>query len=491
MSSSHAAETPSEPHSVVEDRSTTDKLDERSEIDQGSQPSSTPQPGGKAVPSGDGSKDNHATPGPTSAGEESWVLRVSEGQSGTVSSSSPVADTSKVVGHKEGKEEQQNQSEAVELHNDDHGVGKASAEESAVDSGPPPLPPPKDEKYLNMAGGTARASPRPDHETEADGAESRRDPPLDTEFNEKEAVEGLEDDRGPGGDDSKSEIQSIMGQFDEGMGGPGMEEIMSHRLEIASPVLHPPRHSSLEPSNTGALSPTLASPISEKNQSAFSHPRRTSSLYGPPSPKFTRSPSEDQPSSPKTSSTIFRPPPPDPDPDLPFDFHRFLEQLRHRTADPVAKFLRSFLLEFGKKQWMVHEQVKIISDFLEFISKKMATCEVWRTVSDAEFDNAREGMEKLVMNRLYNQTFSPAIPPPEPLPGRQARRKGAPVSAGPGRRGQHQEDVERDEVLAQKVRIYGWVTEEHLDIKPIGEKGRKFLGLAQQGMLAAAGTVRD
>ena len=86
----------------------------------------------------------------------------------------------------------------------------------------------------------------------------------------------------------------------------------------------------------------------------------------------------DRTDSPRPASSIFQPPPPSPDPEpaLPFDFHRFLEQLRHRTADPVARFLRSFLNEFGKKQWAVHEQVKIISDFLEFISKKMAQCEV-------------------------------------------------------------------------------------------------------------------
>lgn len=155
------------------------------------------------------------------------------------------------------------------------------------------------------------------------------------------------------------------------------------------------------------------------------------------------------------------PPEPDPEPDLPFDFHRFLEQLRHRSADPVAKFLRSFLGEFGKKQWMVHEQVKIITDFLTFITNKMAQCDIWRGVSDAEFDNAREGMEKLVMNRLYTQTFSPAITS--------------------GRRGQHQEDIERDSVLAQKIRIYKWVREEHLDLKPVSDSGRRFLILAQQG----------
>ena len=175
------------------------------------------------------------------------------------------------------------------------------------------------------------------------------------------------------------------------------------------------------------------------------------------------------------------PPEPDPEPDLPFDFHRFLEQLRHRSADPVARFLRSFLVEFGKKQWMVHEQAKIISDFLSFITNKMAQCEVWQGVSDAEFDNAREGMEKLVMNRLYSQTFSPAIPPPSSSPLEKGKRRPGEKGAGPGRRGQHQEDVERDAILAQKISIYQWVREEHLDLKPSGQSGRRFLNLAQLG----------
>ncbi|TGZ78812.1 hypothetical protein EX30DRAFT_309535 [Ascodesmis nigricans] len=194
------------------------------------------------------------------------------------------------------------------------------------------------------------------------------------------------------------------------------------------------------------------------------------------------SPTRDNATSPSAATqdthlTPHRPPPPDDD--LPFDFHRFLSQLRHRSADPVARFLRSFLHEFAKKQWLAHEQVKIVRDFLHFIHGKMVLCDVWREVSDQELDNAQEGMEKLVMNRLYTQTFSPEIPPPDAnvgLDGRPLR----PDERFPGRKGQHQEDVERDEVLAQKVRIYAWVREEHLDIGETvkGEAGRRFLELA-------------
>lgn len=350
-----------------------------------------------------------------------------------------------------------------------------TAKQEIISPEPPP-PPPKDDRFLPF------------------GKKSETDP-------EKEAMTSEDTEYSVGGndgqeesgevfDDEQSEIASIMEQFQDDEGAPGEAEIMSPRLEIGQPFFgspggHPPRKSSLEPVGTG-------SPDSvRKSLSLHSPPPRTSSL-GPSSPVASirkQSVPQDDPGSPlapQTSKSLPPPPQPDPEPDLPFDFHRFLEQLRHKSADPVAKYLRSFLLEFGKKPWMVHEQVKIISDFLEFITKKMAQSEVWRTVSDAEFDNAREGMEKLVMNRLYTHTFSPAIPPQPPAraSSKGKRRTGTqPNSAQPGRRGQHQEDVERDDVLAQKVRIYGWVKEEHLDIAPIGEKGKRFMDLAQKGLL--------
>ncbi|XXG98397.1 hypothetical protein Hte_004720 [Hypoxylon texense] len=298
---------------------------------------------------------------------------------------------------------------------------------------------------------------------------------------------------------SRSEIQSIMEQFPEDGGGPGEDEVMSPRLEITSPLLgsppmqHPPRKSSLEP-----LAPSIAQQLQDLQGLSISNTSPTSTRskdklkesddLGPPVPPKD-GPSDEKPiatDSQASTAPLHRPPPPEPEPEpaLPFDFHRFLEQLKHKKADPVARYLKSFLSEFAKRQWMVHEQVKIISDFLAFISNKMAQCEVWSDVSDAEFDNAREGMEKLVMNRLYTQTFSPAIPPPQPIPGAKPKRRGGDRPLGPGRRGQHQEDVERDEILAQKINIYGWVKEEHLDIPPItSDSGKKFLELAEQGLL--------
>ncbi|KXJ92110.1 hypothetical protein Micbo1qcDRAFT_162227 [Microdochium bolleyi] len=290
---------------------------------------------------------------------------------------------------------------------------------------------------------------------------------------------------------SRSEIQSIMLQFPEGGGGPGAEEVMSPRLELTSPILgsapaqHPPRKSSLEPLSSSIVQQLQDLKVVNDSPASLKSPEKSDAAddHAPPVPPKDRTTDETITRS-DSNSTLHRPPPPEPEPEpvLPFDFHRFLDQLKNKKADPVARYLKSFLSEFGKRQWMVHEQVKIIGDFLAFIANKMAQCEVWRDVSDAEFDNAREGMEKLVMNRLYSQTFSPAIPPPQPIPGAKTKRR-TDRPMGPGRRGQHQEDVERDGILAQKISIYSWVSEEHLDIPAVSDSGRRFLNLAQQELL--------
>ena len=118
----------------------------------------------------------------------------------------------------------------------------------------------------------------------------------------------------------------------------------------------------------------------------------------------------------------------------------------------------------------------------------MRDTDVWRNATDVEFDNAMEGMEKLVMNRLYElwvffyqlhrtrsrpvlriSTFTPQVArmvPPRPVTA---------------------DDLERDRVLSQRISLFGWIQETHLDI-PQGEGSKGFLMFAQQGlhlMLAA------
>lgn len=108
----------------------------------------------------------------------------------------------------------------------------------------------------------------------------------------------------------------------------------------------------------------------------------------------------------------------------------------------------------------------------------MRETDVWKNASDAEFDNSLDAMEKLVMNRLYDlyaplfrvlnivlilhgpSTFTPQI-------DRQHR----PIMA---------DDLERDHVLRQRIKLFGWIEESHLDI-PTGEGSGGFVMFAEQG----------
>ncbi|KAK1149306.1 hypothetical protein N8T08_006528 [Aspergillus melleus] len=459
--------------------------------------SDTPAPGGQGdiqpTPYNEG---NQPTPQVTSNGIES-----------TAQSQNSPSKTPK--GHQDiqgDNMEAQAHDGSQETVTEPRGGGPAPADVDPTDAAPNPEPLSGRMKGLSISTGTSsRASssgvdkppppPEKDDAYRAPKPQSTLPPPsptkLPSELTEKElpdvpggqeqAERSIKNEGGSREDDSQPEIQNIMGQFQDSADGGDQEQIMSPRLELAEQFLSgqsyfPPRQSSLD-QTVGAGEGTTAQvprPTAE-----------TASPEKPPAPvprNLHRTSIMEQTVSSRRSSTSTIPPPPEPEPDQPFDFHRFLEQLRHRTADPVAKFLRSFLHEFGKRQWMVHEQVKIISDFLAFITNKMAMCDVWRDVSDSEFDNAKEGMEKLVMNRLYFQTFSPTIPAPPSIPRSASRSKRRELERlhGPWRRGQHQEDIERDEVLAQKMRIYRWVKEEHLDIAPVGNQGARFLNLAQQ-----------
>ncbi|CEP17622.1 hypothetical protein [Parasitella parasitica] len=139
-----------------------------------------------------------------------------------------------------------------------------------------------------------------------------------------------------------------------------------------------------------------------------------------------------------------------PQQEIPFDFNRFLEQMRSRNSKPITRYF--------KRPWTVNEQIKIIQDFLDsefqFIFIKMRECDVWKDMSEQEFGNAKEGMEKLVMNRLYHVTFCPTTT----------------------------DDKERDEILSQKISIFRWIREKHLDI-PETEHNESFLSFAESEIL--------
>ena len=171
--------------------------------------------------------------------------------------------------------------------------------------------------------------------------------------------------------------------------------------------------------------------------------------------------------------------PPPPEPDVPFEFSKFLNQLKQKSADPVVRYMKSFIYEFGKRAWTVNEQVKIVHDFLHFICGKMQQCEVWRDISPQELDNAFEGMEKLVMNRLYTQTFPPAVFASSSALNSSAKSNNPVLKYQRIKGGSLSDDLERDRILSQRIQIFKWVEEKHLDIT-VSRLNPNFLSLAKQ-----------
>ncbi|KAL9934548.1 hypothetical protein V8E36_006323 [Tilletia maclaganii] len=149
--------------------------------------------------------------------------------------------------------------------------------------------------------------------------------------------------------------------------------------------------------------------------------------------------------------------------EIPFDFNRFLEQMRHRSANPVGEYVRSFIRGFSKKPYRTADQIRLIFDFLHFIIEKMRETEVWASSSPAEFDNATEAMEKLIMNRLYSLTFTPAV-------------------MREGKWAVQTDDLERDRIIKDRILLFSWVRPEHLDI-PVSEHTAGFVEFAAQELL--------
>jgi Rab5 GDP/GTP exchange factor len=120
---------------------------------------------------------------------------------------------------------------------------------------------------------------------------------------------------------------------------------------------------------------------------------------------------------------------------------------------------------------------------IKFISYKIPLYEPWATATPNEYSNALEGMEKLIMNRLYSRTFAPAAL--ASISTSQDYMPGSPTRVPEvvrDRLGDLMDDIERDRVLAERIEIFDWVGPQELEI-PDGmvEGGEKFLGLAEQG----------
>lgn len=134
-----------------------------------------------------------------------------------------------------------------------------------------------------------------------------------------------------------------------------------------------------------------------------------------------------------------------------FDFQSFLNNLKRKSADPLVRYIRSFLMSFSKQGYTfsVEQKINILIDFKDFMDSKFLLYEPFASMDDNDFENSQEGLEKLLMNRLYSFCFSPEI-----------------VQHSEERYIQElvKNDVLEDESFSKQIEKFSWVNGVHLDI---------------------------
>lgn len=134
----------------------------------------------------------------------------------------------------------------------------------------------------------------------------------------------------------------------------------------------------------------------------------------------------------------------------PFDFNVFLNQLKHKSAEPIVKYTKSFLASFTRQapQMTSDQIVKAINDFKSFINEKFTEYEPFASMDEKDLENSREGIEKLVMNCLYELCFSPTA----------VKKHGQNAS--------HFmiQDVSDDAAFELQIEKFNWVLGFHLDV---------------------------
>lgn len=160
----------------------------------------------------------------------------------------------------------------------------------------------------------------------------------------------------------------------------------------------------------------------------------------------------------------------------PLNFDSFLQKMKSPHSFILTRYLRSFLKEFKSRNWSPEQQVRIINEFIDFIIVKVG--EVGRDIpvseerksEEANFvpncwtgvytDEAKslelkEGMEKLVLTKLYSLTFCPDL----------------------------SDDSFQDRKVLQKIELHNsWIEEKHLDI-PLALRDVGLVRLAKQELL--------
>jgi ribosomal protein L25 (general stress protein Ctc) len=117
-----------------------------------------------------------------------------------------------------------------------------------------------------------------------------------------------------------------------------------------------------------------------------------------------------------------------------FSFQDFVDKMRHKSAINLVRRIKKFIYDVNKNDYS-ENLPDIVLKFLNEVMQEIKEHPQWKNASEQEIDNAREGIEKYVMTKIYSKVFSPTI-----------------------------DDLKQDNVLATRLSSFRKLRPEHLDI---------------------------
>uniref|UniRef100_A0A7S1KTD5 VPS9 domain-containing protein n=1 Tax=Percolomonas cosmopolitus TaxID=63605 RepID=A0A7S1KTD5_9EUKA len=89
----------------------------------------------------------------------------------------------------------------------------------------------------------------------------------------------------------------------------------------------------------------------------------------------------------------------------PYTFKDFVDKMRHKNSSSLVKSLKKFIKDVNDRPY-TDTLPRRVRKFLLVIMKEMERHPQWKDSSDLEMENAREGVEKYVMTKIFNKCFS-------------------------------------------------------------------------------------
>ncbi|GMI88678.1 ARABIDOPSIS THALIANA VACUOLAR PROTEIN SORTING 9A [Hibiscus trionum] len=87
-------------------------------------------------------------------------------------------------------------------------------------------------------------------------------------------------------------------------------------------------------------------------------------------------------------------------------FDSFLDRMRNPASLDLVRSIKSFIVSFSFNAPNPENDAKRIQDFFQSMEAAIRDHPLWEGSSDAEIDNALEGLEKYVMTKLHSRTFA-------------------------------------------------------------------------------------